>query len=207
MVFSKGFILWIKYKSILYFETLNPAFSLIHCILKQPVMKIFLYFLFLFVLLFSCSSDTENPEEMNLSIRLLGNPQCVYLKSSTDLPETPDSQSCIEYAFDKDARKLILKHINAGFNCCPESLWCTVLFRNDTIIIEEFEKHMGCKCNCLYDLDLEVEGVEPGKYHIRIIEPYIGNQQPLIGLVDFWSQKQGSFCVSRSNYPWGKWNE
>jgi len=167
-------------------------------------MKIFLSFLFLFVLLFSCSSDTENPEEMELTIRLLGNPQCVYLKSSIGQTETPDSQSCIEYAFDLDASKLLLKHIHAGFNCCPEGLWCTVLFRNDTIIIKEFEKQMGCKCNCLYDLDMEVEGVEPGKYHLRIIEPYISNQQQLIGLLDLRSQKQGSFCVSRSIYPWGK---
>ncbi|MDP3180538.1 MAG: hypothetical protein Q8M67_01845 [Bacteroidota bacterium] len=167
-------------------------------------MKSFLYFLFLSVMIFSCSSENENPKELDLTIRLLGNPQCVYLKSSSELSEIPELQSCIEYAYDHDADKLMLKHIHAGFNCCPESLGCTVLFRNDTIIIEEFEKQMGCKCNCLYDLDLEVAGVEPGKYYIRIIEPYISNQQPLIGLLDLRSKKQGSFCVSRSIYPWGK---
>jgi len=141
---------------------------------------------------------------MDLTIRLLGIPQCVYLKSSLGLLEPLESQSCIEYAFDQDARKLMVKHLHAGFNCCPESLWCTVVFRNDTIIIEEFEKQMGCNCNCLYDLDLEVEGIESGKYQLRIIEPYISNQQQLIGLLDLRSQKQGSICVSRSIYPWGK---
>jgi hypothetical protein len=167
-------------------------------------MKSFLYFLFLSAMIFSCSSENENPKEMDLTIRLLGNPQCVYLKTSPELQETPESQSCIEYAFDHDAGKLMLKHIHAAFNCCPESLGCTVLFRNDTIIIKEFEKQMGCKCNCLYDLELEVIGVEPGKYKLQIIEPYLSNQQHLIGLIDLYSQKHGSFCVSRSNYPWRK---
>jgi hypothetical protein len=166
-------------------------------------MKISLYFLFLLALLFSCTSENENPEKMDLTIHLLGNPQCVYLKSANSVLEIPESQSCIEYAFDKDSRKLLLRHIHAGFNCCPESLWCTVVFRNDTIIIQEFEKNMGCKCNCLYDLDLEVEGVELGKYQLRIIEPYLNNQQPLVGLLDLQTIKQGSFCVSRSIYPWG----
>ena len=174
---------------------------------KQLVMKRFLYFLFWSVLIISCSSENENPEKMELTIRLLGNPQCIYLKSSPELQETPESQSCIEYAFDKDAHKLILKHIHAGFNCCPEGLWCTVHFRNDTIIIKEFENQMGCKCNCLYDLNMEVEGVVYGKYQLQIIEPYISNQQKLIGLLDLRSQKQGSFCVSRSIYPWGKQDE
>lgn len=167
-------------------------------------MKRILSFLFLLGLLSSCTIEPENPAEMNLTVRLLGNPQCIYLKSPENHAETPNSQSCMEFAFDQDNRKLILKHLNAGFNCCPESLWCTVTFRNDTIIIQEFEKNMGCKCNCLYDLDMELEGVEPGKYQLRLIEPYLGTQQPLIGLLDLLTQKQGSFCVSRTNYPWGE---
>ncbi|HAQ17803.1 MAG TPA: hypothetical protein DCR40_01065 [Prolixibacteraceae bacterium] len=165
-------------------------------------MKQILSFLFLLGLLSSCISETENPAEMDLMIRLMGNPQCNGLKSAGTTVRTPPSQSCIEYAYDRDNRKLILKHLNAGFNCCPESLWCTVTFRNDTIIIQEFEKHLGCKCNCLYDLDMEVEGLEPGKYHLRLIEPYLGTQQALVGLLDLRSQKQGSFCASRSIYPW-----
>jgi len=167
-------------------------------------MKSFLYFLFLFSLISSCSSENENPEKMDLTIRLLGNPQCIYLKSSPGLPEIPESQSCIEYAFDHDAGKLMLKHIHAGYNCCPESLWCTVLFRNDTILVQEFEKHAGCKCNCLYDLNLEIEGVVPGKFTLQIIEPYISNQQKLVGQIDLFTINQGSFCAARSIYPWRK---
>jgi len=167
-------------------------------------MKRILSFLFLLGLIFMCTSESENPTEMKLAIRLLGTPQCIHLKSDENRSETPDSQSCVEFAFDRDARKLMLKHLNAGFNCCPESLWCTVVFRKDTILVQEFEKHTGCKCNCLYDLDMEVEGVEPGKYQVQLIEPYLGTQQPLIFSIDLLTKKQGSFCVSRTNYPWSK---
>jgi len=160
-------------------------------------------FLFLLGVLTMCFPEPEKSDEMNLTIQLLGTPQCIYLKSPDTTSETPDSQSCIEYAFDQDNQKLILKHLNAGFNCCPESLWCTVIYRHDTIIIQEFEKNMGCKCDCLYDLDMELSGLESGKYHLRLIEPKLGTQQPLIGLLDLQIQKQGRFCVSRSNYPWG----
>ncbi|MDP3644828.1 MAG: hypothetical protein Q8S54_16795 [Bacteroidota bacterium] len=167
-------------------------------------MKSILSILFLLGLFFSCTSESENQTEMELTIRINGNPQCNGLKSAGAMLQTPPSQSCIEFAFDQYNRKLILKHLNAGFNCCPESLWCTVIYRNDTIIIQEFEKHLGCKCNCLYDLDIEIEGVEPGKYNLRIIEPYLGSQQALVNLLDLRSQKQGSFCASRSIYPWSK---
>lgn len=63
---------------------------------------------------------------------------------------------------------------------------------------------MGCKCNCLYDLELEVAGVESGNYQLRMINPYLGTQKPLILALDLRTQKQGSFCVERSIYPWGE---
>lgn len=166
-------------------------------------MKAILSFLFLFFLISSCSSEFENPEEMDLKISLLGNPQCNGLKSTDRYAETPASKSCVEFIFDQDIRKLTLKHLNAGFNCCPESLWCTVAYRNDTIIIQEFEKNMGCKCDCLYDLDIEVEGVDPGNFVIQFVEPYAGNQEKLIFELDLRNNAEGSFCVSRGNYPWG----
>ncbi len=141
---------------------------------------------------------------MDLTIRLLGIPQCIHLKSDDDVTEIPSSQSCVEFVFDQEARKLSLKHLNAGFNCCPESLWCTVTYRNDTILVQELEKHVGCKCNCLYDLDIEIAGVESGKYQLRFIEPYLGTQQSLIGFLDLRTKTQGSFCAARTNYPWGE---
>jgi len=165
-------------------------------------MKRILFFLFLIGLLISCTKVPENPVVMNPTIRLLGIPQCNHLKLANAIAETHNSQSCVEFVFDQESKKLSLKHLNAGFNCCPESLWCTVVYRNDTIIVQEYEKSLGCKCNCLYDLNLELEDIEPGKYQLRMIEPYIGTQQSLVCLLDLQTKKQGSFCVSRTNYPW-----
>lgn len=156
--------------------------------------------LILLCLIFACAPESENPKEMDLSILLLGNPQCKGVKSAEIY--TTGSQSCVDYTFDQKTQKLRLKHINTGFNCCPESLWCTVIYRNDTIIVREFEKNMGCKCNCLYDLDIMIDGVEPGDYQLQMIEPYLGTQQPLIFELDLKNCKEGSSCVPRTNYPW-----
>lgn len=151
----------------------------------------------------SCSTESENSGPMNLTINILGNPQCNHSKSAEITTQTSASQSCVEYAFDRDNRKLIIRHLNAAFNCCPESLWCTVILKNDTIIIQEFEKNIGCKCDCLYDLDIEVGGMEPGKYQLRLIEPYVEKQNEICFEMDVLNQKQGFHCVNRTQYPYG----
>ncbi len=166
-------------------------------------MKYLFLLLFLVGLFSACTSEPENPDAMDLTIQLLGNPQCNGLKSGNTIVEPSASQSCLEYLFDQETGKLSLKHLNAGFNCCPDSLWCTVVYRNDSIIVQEFEKHVGCKCNCLYDLDLVIEGLVPGTYHLKLNEPYLGNQEPLILDLNLRSEKQGSSCVKRTIYPWG----
>jgi hypothetical protein len=172
--------------------------------MRLIVCELLIAFLLLLTLC-SCQKEPENQKELNLSVKLLTeDPECNHLKSAGIIRSTPNSQSCIEYSFDQSTKKLLIKHINAGFNCCPESLWCTATYRNDSIVIQEFEKHIGCKCNCLYDLEMEVEGVESGNYQLRVIEPYLGTQKPLIFTLDLKSQKQGSFCVTRKQYPWGE---
>ncbi len=154
--------------------------------------------------IYSCTNETDASKELNLTISLLGTPQCNNQKSAEILGNTSVFQSCIEYSFDQSSKRLSIKHYNACFNCCPESLYCTIIDRNDTIIIQEFEQHMGCKCNCLYDLNLEVNGIESGKYQLRIIEPYAGIQDKLRFELDLLKQKSGTFCVTRSQYPWGE---
>lgn len=154
--------------------------------------------------IFCCTKEPDPSGGMNLTATLFGNPQCKGLKSAELVGSRSNSQSCIEYSFNQTLKILTLKHINAGFNCCPESLSCTATNRNDTIVIQEFEKSMGCKCNCLYDLEMEVNGVEPGKYQLRIIEPYVGSQVQLNFELDLLKQKEGTWCVTRWVYPWGE---
>ena len=164
----------------------------------------FLASIILVSIFFHCAKEPDPSEEMKLTATLFGNPQCKGLKSAELIGNTPISQSCIEYSFNPTLQILTIKHLNAGFNCCPESLSCTAIYRNDTIIIQEFEKSMGCKCNCLYDLEMEVNGVEPGKYQLRIIEPYAGSQDKLNSELNLLKQKEGTWCVTRKQYPWGE---
>ena len=49
------------------------------------------------------------------------------------------SKSCVEYIYNVTRKELFLKHLNAGFNCCPGSLYCVAHYSGDTLYIEEFE--------------------------------------------------------------------
>ena len=114
-----------------------------------------------------------------------------------------DNVFCVEYSYDGNIDKLLIKHINARFNCCPGTLSVDNTYSNDTIIIQEFESAQLCNCNCLFDLDIEIVGIEPMPYQIIFIEPYCGNQEHLIFKVDFSILEDGTYCVSRNQYPWG----
>ena len=155
------------------------------------------------LLFFSCENEKENAKQLVLSGKIISHSECKSSKSNSVLLST-DSLSCADYSFDARTNKLFIKHINAGFNCCPDSLYCIVKISNDTIIIQEFENKQLCNCSCLYDLDIEVEGVSPQKYMIRFIEPYCGTQEQIIFGADFSVQKQGLYCVTRNHYPWRK---
>jgi len=170
-------------------------------------MKTIIYSIFagvaILLLVISCENEKENAKQLVLSGKILSHSDCKDLKSDLVF-FTTDSLSCAEYSFDSSTNKLFIKHINAGFNCCPDSLYCNVTVSNDTIIIQEFESKQQCNCNCLYDLDIVIYGVDSRNYQIKFIEPYSGNQEQIIFAVDFSAQKEGSYCVIRNSYPWGK---
>lgn len=154
------------------------------------------------ILFAGCENEKENAEQLVLSGKIVSHSDCKNDKSDSVLLIS-DSSSCADFSFDATTNRLYIKHINAGFNCCPDSLYCTVKVSNDTIIIQEFENEQLCNCSCLYDLDIEIEGVGSQKYQIKFIEPYCGNQEQIIFGVDFSVQKQGLYCVTRNQYPWG----
>jgi hypothetical protein len=164
---------------------------------------LFLAAITLLLIVFSCENETEKEKPGLISGRITNHTGCKALKSdgSTHLM---DSLSCAEYSFNAATNKLLLTHINAGFNCCPGTLSANITFSNDTIIIRESESDQLCNCNCLFDLDIEINGIEPKPYQIKFIEPYCGNQQPLSFRVDLANKAEGVYCVTRLNYPWGK---
>lgn len=111
-------------------------------------------------------------------------------------------RDCIEYQYDGEGT-LTLRHINAGFNCCPE-IAVDIRFDGDTIIIEDIELSGDCDCICLFDLDYEIVNLATGTYAVTVIEPYVEpGDDPLEFVVDLSSAASGVFCVYRYHYPWG----
>ena len=156
------------------------------------------------IIVYGCKSNIENNNQTILTGKLESYTFCKSgIESVNGYTFTSDTLSCINFSFDGLNKKLTIKHLNAGFNCCPDSLFCNFRFSNDTIIVQEFEKSNNCKCSCLYDLDIEIYGVIAKKYQIRIIEPYSGEWEKINIGIDLAQDKNGSFCVSRRHYPWG----
>ena len=148
--------------------------------------------------------ENEHDKQLTLSGTLTNYSACKSgSKATLKTLNTPDTLSCIEYAFDDLENRLTIRHINAGFNCCPESLYCSVSLSGDTIVISEQEAKTQCRCNCLYDLDLVINGVDSKIYQIKFIEPYTGQQARINFKADLTKDKNGSFCVTRVAYPWG----
>jgi hypothetical protein len=166
-------------------------------------MKLLLSAFVATTLIFSCNHENETNLPSDVNGQLVSHSECKDNKSGSGTAAISDSLSCVEYTFDPANNKLLLKHINAGFNCCPGNLTCNVTISNDTILIQENEEFAQCFCNCLYDLDIEITGIENQMYHLRFFEPYSGNQEPLNFSIDIESITSGSYCVTRTNYPWG----
>ena len=117
--------------------------------------------------------------------------------------ERAPSPDCIEYRLE-DGHTLLLKHVNAAFNCCPGDITADIRIheRHDHESSSE-ESQPGCHCLCLYDLDYRFENIEAGTYTIVFIEPYRSEaDEPLIATIDLSGLPLGQFCVERTTYPW-----
>lgn len=170
--------------------------------MKKVIYSILVCYLIMTISI-SCEKNNESNTVNNLvfSGQLTNNSQCKRELKST--ANTPDSLSCVEYTFDKTINKLTIKHINAGFNCCPGDLYVITSLNADTIIIQEHATQAICNCDCLYDLDIELTGVEAKKYLVKFIEPYAIDQQEILFKIDLMNNIEGEFCVIRRLYPWG----
>ncbi len=145
-----------------------------------------------------CACETIAPQG-EFSGKLLSNSSC---KNELAVIETEkgDTLSCIEYKYENNV--LHLQHINAGFNCCPGEIYTTFNLNGNTITVTESEKEAGCMCNCLFDLDVEIIGIEAKTYQVNIVEPYIGEQEKLSFTINLAKDKSGTVCVKRTTYPW-----
>ena len=152
---------------------------------------------------FLFSGCEENNDPSAITGKLTSHSDCKIFKSPVFDQDTPDTLSCITFQYDSATNELNLTHLNAGFNCCPGELSCKVSLKNDTIFVAEYEEEQTCDCNCLFDLEIELNGVEPGEYQVTFLEPYAGDQEPLNFRLHLESETEGTCCVIRKEYPWG----
>lgn len=120
-----------------------------------------------------------------------------------EVTSTPGpSEACIRYSYS-DRGGLSLQHINAGFNCCPGDLTADVMIDEGAIRISEREAGQGCRCVCLYDLDIVIGGLEPGIYTVEVDEPYLREGNEVFRFaIDLVADREGEICISRSGGPW-----
>lgn len=158
------------------------------------------------ILLFAFGSCKENavaPETQPVGA-LTSTEGCKTFATTTSLEMSLHSYTteCIEYEYDGEA-VLILKHINAGFNCCPGKIDAAITVTGNRISIEDREQEQGCFCQCLFDLRYELYDLMPGEYTIAVTGPYIEDgDERLLFSVQLSGPSSGTFCVNRTHYPW-----
>ncbi len=145
----------------------------------------------------------EEPVKLDPFASLATNMECKFgagLKGDEPGP----NQSCVKWNYDGDST-LILKHFNAGFNCCPEEILIDFSIDGDVITITEDHQSQLCRCNCLYDLEITLHHIEAGKYTVQFVEPFvIEPKTPLVFTIDLEQVDNGKVCSNRDYYPWGE---
>ncbi len=155
----------------------------------------------LFSLFTIACNKNENVENKQLNAELTNYSSCKRNKSLT-ADEIPNTQSCIKYSYNESTKKLSIQHINAGFNCNIDGIGCNVSLKANTLTFEEYETGLNAKCNCIYDIDIEVNNLEKNSYTLKFIEPLIDVENRISFIIDLTSNTEGSYCVTRNNYPW-----
>jgi len=157
----------------------------------------------LIFIIISCEKDQKHNQENIISGKLVTHSECKSnLKSYPEKLNALDNQSCINYSFDNINNKLTIHHVNAAFNCCADSLYCIISMTDHIITVKECEKLPLCNCDCLFDLDIEINGINSGIYWITFDEPYVDDESKISFEINLINKKVGSFCVQRNLYPW-----
>jgi hypothetical protein len=176
------------------FTRFNNNMKIISGLVKKITLLLFICFIG------GCETDKTVSLPDSIYSRIISYSDCKNLKSADPYDELPERQGCIEYHYDPGNKKLFLKHLNAIFNCCPGKIYSETNVSYDTLIIQEFEETPGCNCICFFDIDFEVDGLEPIDFYLKISEPYCIAQEPLIFKLNLKSQMNGTYCVDRNLY-------
>jgi hypothetical protein len=169
---------------------------------NKSILAVALCFMMFFLVGGCKKSEDVQMSPMGTLLQYSSCKQFMQTTEAEPFAPTPEND-CIEFLYD-GVRILTLKHINAGFNCCPGEITADIDIGSNRIIITENESTQGCDCLCLFDLQYEIIDLPPGQYTIRIIEPYThASDEPIVVNVDLRETPDGIFCFSRGHYPWG----
>lgn len=167
---------------------------LVYLGMKTKYLRLLIFFL----PIIGC--DHELPVEP--SINFVGSSECKsnVMKSTADHAA---DQDCIQFKW-VTGDTLTIKHVNAGFNCCPGGFRVSLKLAGDTLVITEAENSPLCDCNCLFDLNYNLAGISKETWWIRVEEPYIRDtdQEKILFKAELRKASQGEFCVTRTGYPW-----
>lgn len=149
----------------------------------------------------SCDSDSateSKPQPDPILASLTDFSDCLDLSMSAS-----DESECFEYSFDSSGVLTVLHH-NAGFNCCPDSIYADIEIDGQTITFDEHEGlSMPCHCLCLYDIEYRLENVTPEIYTLVFNDSYIHTGDSMLtGTIDLEVNPEGSYCQERGYYPW-----
>ncbi len=117
-------------------------------------------------------------------------------------------RDCFAYSYDGDST-LSITHINAALNCAPGTITADIEFSENSITIGEREGDdaQWAHCLCLYDIEFEFTGVEPGACMIAFDEKYDDSGVILEALVLLEPGLSDTICVERTAYPWAMGEE
>ena len=124
--------------------------------------KLFLFAL-IAILLFGagCKKETSNESLRIKDFSYLG------CKETKSLRASFHGEESIEYKAVADGY-LHIKHVNALFNCCPDTIKADVNMENNIVTIVESETNPICDCICDYDLEYTLGPLTSGKEYILI---------------------------------------
>jgi hypothetical protein len=167
-------------------------------------MKTILYPFFIFIAMGFLFSQCDDDPQTKMNGTLSEHSACKnFLVQNSSKFDVADTTTSVVFTYSENQNLLILNHINAAFNCCPDDLYCEFYLSGDTIHVHEFEESALCDCNCLYDLTMQINQVVPGVYKLKFHEPYVGNQPMLFFELNLTQDTSGTFTVTRTGYPWG----
>jgi hypothetical protein len=165
------------------------------------------------ILLFMTCSDNDVPvkSSQNKSTALLVSisPCKENNKVPTVIGASFCTQDCLQYWFDS-SRTMHIKHINAAYNCCMESLMISYEIKGPVVLVSEIDNADSsslCKCLCLHDVEYEIRDLPATVNKIEIVEPYalidnISGEKPLCCSFVYPKPDTLTCCVERCHYPW-----